>query len=168
MNRTLRNWVAGLGVLLLGTPALATFSQWTRWGSSTSSDSMSAQAGWYYSDFVTGDTRVTGPLDTSACVYFNVFFLPSVTDGSTLAEVQIYGLMVKSDPFVPSNERFKILTDIDGGVVDDVTLNGDDGTGGVGNRQSIYGAVAPAMYFTVGTQVGAGDTARVMVQCVPY
>jgi hypothetical protein len=74
-------------------------------------------------------------LQTHACQSVNIFFSPDVESNTDYsAEVQIWNATCTDSPTTANPDdgngtcQARILTDIDGGGVDEVTLDGDDGT----------------------------------------
>jgi hypothetical protein len=117
-------------------------------------------------------------LQVHSCQSVNIFFDPDIESnavGSFVAEVNIYNAVCTDSPTTADPENAgtcqgRLLADIDGGGVDEVTLNGDDGTdpdpdGNPEQRQKIREAAAFGVIVAIDTMGTAGDHSRVIVTC---
>jgi hypothetical protein len=141
--------------MLIASPALANWVK-TPGGATTTGVSPGASNLAFY-DFA--DTTDSPPLNTSRCTTFDVFFDPDEDGTNTGATVFILG---SHEPLaaLSTATTWKILTDQDGGGLDNNALTGSD-TGGL---VAIYSAAAPWVYVDVQANAGADD-ARVVVKC---
>lgn len=127
-------------------------------------------------EFVNGDsTFSTRQIDARACTGGVLFtFDPDILDATVLPASGAEAALWKAHSKAADGDQgtqaemaragSRILADIDGGGVDDVTLNGDDGTD-TNQRQWISGVVVNWFWAQITVAAAAGDVAQLRASC---